>query len=542
MPSDLRGGEACAYIVVEKILGADEAMPADWGIDGTSGYDFMRDATALLHDPAGEASLRVLWRDLDPTQDDPASVVLQAKRDMLSWQFEAQLAACVAAFTALADSAVETDAALAAIPAPMWRRATERLLWVFPVYRTYGDGRTAPASDARARDQAWAAMQPHLPPGEAGVARRVLDWLAGDGPGDPALAAEAVRRFQQLSAPIAAKGVEDTAFYRRAPLLSANDVGSAPEEFAIAIDAFHHRAAARGRAFPHAMLASATHDHKRGEDARARLAVLSAVPDLWRAAVDRWSAMSAHHPDVHPADRYQLFQTLLGAWPAAGTPDADFPARIEGWLEKALREARLRSSWEAPDETCEGQAKALLAGLLGSSAFVADMTGFVAHIAPAALANSLAQTALKYGVPGVPDLYQGCEGLDLSLVDPDNRRPADYAARAALLAQPTGAEGEKIALIRDVLRHRATAPELFAQGSYTPLVASGQRSGNIVAFERRHDDRRLVCAVLVRAGRAIVEQGHLPDAAWWADTRIASEPDLQPARIFAERPYFINLR
>jgi (1->4)-alpha-D-glucan 1-alpha-D-glucosylmutase len=290
------------------------------------------------------------------------------------------------------------------------------------------------------------------------------------------------------------------------------------------------------------MLASATHDHKRGEDSRARLAVLSAVPDLWRAAVERWSAMA--RGNIHPADRYQLLQTLLGAWPGSGdpAPGSDFAARIEAWLEKALREARLRSSWEAPDEDYEAEAKALLTRLLESPAFAEDMTRFVARIAPAALANSLAQTALKYCVPGVPDLYQGCEAMDLSLVDPDNRRPVDYGRRTVLLTDPAGADGQKVALVRDLLRHRAAMPDLFARGSYHPLGVSGQRGGHILAFERRHGGQRLTCALFIRGGRAIVEQGGMPAGGWWQDTGIAGNPALDPAVIFADRPYFVNLR
>jgi (1->4)-alpha-D-glucan 1-alpha-D-glucosylmutase len=290
------------------------------------------------------------------------------------------------------------------------------------------------------------------------------------------------------------------------------------------------------------MLASATHDHKRGEDSRARLAVLSAVPDLWREAVGRWSAMA--QGAIHPADRYQLFQTLIGAWPDPGNPapGPDFAPRIEAWLEKALREARLRSSWEAPDEAYEGRAKALLTRLLESPDFTQDMGGFVARIAPAALAYSLAQTALKYCVAGVPDLYQGCEALDLSLVDPDNRRPVDYGRRAALLSDRVGADGQKVALIRDLLRHRAAMPDLFASGSYHPLTVSGERADHVLAFERRHGAHRLTCALFVRGGRAIVEQGGMPPAGWWQTTTIAAEPALDAATIFASHPYFINLR
>ncbi|MFD1107337.1 malto-oligosyltrehalose synthase [Sphingobium olei] len=538
----IRDGEDRAYIVVEKILAADEALPADWGVDGTSGYDFMRDATALLHDPAGEEPLKALWQSFDPAHVDPLAVVTQARRDMLSWQFDAQLGACVAAFEALVAAERPAAPAMEAINPAMLRRAIERLLWVFPVYRTYHDGRAAPASDTAARDKAWEDVQPHLPPGEANVARLVLDWLSGDKQGDPTLVAQAVRRFQQLSAPIAAKGVEDTAFYRYAPLLSANDVGSAPEQFSISIDTFHRRASERGGLFPHAMLASATHDHKRGEDVRARLAVLSAVPDLWREAVARWID---REPDllVHPADRYQILQTLIGVWPhEAGRPLADdFSGRIAAWLEKSLREGRLRSSWEAPDSDYEGRAQLLVERLLAAEDFRADMSAFLERIAPAAMANTLAQTALKFCVPGVPDTYQGCEAMDFSLVDPDNRRAVDYVARQAKLLDDEGADGRKIGLVHRLSALRNSAPALFAHGSYRPIPATGLRAGHILAFERRHEGKRLVCAVALRLGLPIVERGGMPDEPWWGDTRLEGEDDLPPARMFARDPYFVNL-
>ena len=529
-------GERRAVIIVEKILAGDEPLATDWGIDGTSGYDFMRDVTALLHDPAGEAPLVETWRALDPAHGDVAGVVLQARQDMLAWQFDGQLAACVSAFVALAQSSADLDGTTPA----MWRRAIERLLWIFPVYRTYGDGRTAPRLDAKARDEARAAIQPHLPPGETQIAHRVLDWLAGEGPGDPALAAEAVRRFQQLSAPIAAKGVEDTAFYRYAPLLSANDVGSSPEQFAIAPALFHRRAAARARDFPNAMLATATHDHKRGEDVRARLAVLSAVPDLWQDHWRKWDAMSDAAAAVHPADRYQLWQTLMGAWPGSDAPKDAFLDRLNGWLEKTLREGRVRSSWEAPDTDYEAAAKALLESALGNRELVNDVDSFVRRLRPATIANSLVQTVLKFCTPGIPDIYQGCEALDFSLVDPDNRRPVDYDRRRQWLSHPDGDDGVKLALVHELLTLRKTAPALFAQGDYCPLSVTGDRKDHVVAFQRRHGGRTLVCAVQIRCGAAMVERQGQPSGSWWADTRIEG-CDGAAAILFADRPFAVNL-
>ncbi len=540
----IRGGDDCAYIVVEKILAAEEELPRDWEIDGTSGYDFMRDATALLHDPSGEADLRALWVERDPEHVDPEAVVLQARKDMLSWQFEAQLDACVSSFMTLVNSAVADQPELESLTQGMMRRAIERLLWVFPVYRTYGDGSSAPACDATARQQAWDTVQAHVPPGEKHVAAKVLAWLAGEGPGNKDLAAEAVRRFQQLSAPIAAKGVEDTAFYRYAPLLSANDVGSAPEQFSISPAEFHRRAIARAELIPHAMLASATHDHKRGEDVRVRLAVLSSVPDLWRETLRRWAALEQDiGAAVHPADRYQIFQTLFGAWPndRQSAASSIFRERIAGWLEKSLREARLRSSWEEPDGDYEAAAKSFLTHLLDNESFVRDMDDLVRRVQPAASANSLAQTALKFCIPGVPDTYQGTELEDLSLVDPDNRCAVDYELRQRLLAQDDNDRDRKLKLVRNLLELRKASPDLFAHGSYDVLQISGERPDDILAFERSLGEETLTFAIMLRAGATIVEAGRLPDRDWWGDTKILSATPLDAGTIFSEAPYFVNL-
>jgi (1->4)-alpha-D-glucan 1-alpha-D-glucosylmutase len=502
-----------AYLVIEKILAAGEPLAGDWGVDGTSGYDFMAQVTALLHAPDGAGPLGQLWAEISGRPADFAPEELRARQEMLAWQFDAQLRACVAAFVTLARSTSECDG----LTQGMLHRAIERLLWVFPVYRTYGTGAGAPAADAAIRAEARARVARFIPPGEEAVVDRVLGWLAGEGPGD---SADAVRRFQQLSAPIAAKAVEDTAFYRYGRLLSRNDVGFDPAHLSTGIAAFHDAMAARAVDWPHAMLATATHDHKRGEDVRARLAVLSELPRLWRERVTRWQALAAPHADgVDPGDTYMLLQTIVGAWPDDGDI-AGFAGRVVGWQEKALREAKLRSSWEAPDAAYETRCHDLVHALLASPAFTADVAEFVAHIAPAARANSLAQVALRYTVPGVPDLYQGTECADLSLVDPDNRRPVDYAVRQALLAD--GGD-PKLALIARLLDLRRANPSLFSDGGYTPIAVTGERAGQVLAFRRSTGDRSLTCIVALRSAAALAgrSDGGFPPG-WWGDTKLAS--------------------
>ena len=465
-----------AWIVVEKILGPGEPLPHDWGIHGTSGYDFMEQASALLHDPAGAEPLGQLWAKVSGRSADLVPEELLARQQLLAWQFTGQLEGCVAAFAAAAPDGVT--------PA-MLRRAIERLLWVFPVYRTYGPD--APATDAAIRAEVRRRVAPHVPPGEWPVVDFVLASLAGDG------SAEAVRRFQQLSAPIAAKALEDTAFYRFGRLLSRNDVGFDAARMSLSVADFHAAMAERATHWPGAMLTTATHDHKRGEDTRARLAVLSAIPGRWGEEVARWEAIADPFSEgVDRGDRHMLFQSLLGAWPDA--PDDAFADRIAAWQTKALREAKLRSSWEAPDDAYEDRCNALARALIAHPPFVRAIGAFLAEIAPAAERNSLVATALRCTVPGVPDLYQGAEFADLSLVDPDNRAPVDYAARIAALEAPP----PKLRLIADLLAMRRAEPEVFACGSYRAAGAPD----TVLAFEREHGGRLFRFAGLLRGGEA----------------------------------------
>ncbi|WNO53655.1 malto-oligosyltrehalose synthase [Stakelama saccharophila] len=534
-----------AYIVVEKILAPGEMLPPDWPVDGTSGYDFMADVTALLNEPAGEPPLTRLWDEMARDADTFAAVERTARREMLSWAFAGQLDGCVEAFVALARSNGETHA----LTPHMLRRAIERALWAFPVYRTYGTGTGAPPGDGSVRNRVRERAAPYSAPGERGVLDRLLDWLAGEGPGDPALAAEAVRRFQQLAAPIAAKAVEDTAFYRYGRLLSLNDVGGDPGRFALSPDDFLRTVARRAEQHANAMLATATHDHKRGEDTRARFAVLSAMPEAWRCAVADWDSL-AHGADsgIHPADRYMLYQTLLGAFPPGPSERnaevlADFAERVVGWQVKALREAKRRSSWAAPDEAYEARCTTFVRSLLDpqcSGGFLSSLDAFLRRIHAPAMANSLAQTGLRYLLPGVPDCYQGAELLDLSLVDPDNRRPVDFDLRRAVLDGDSNAPGaRKLALIRTLLALRRDCPMLFNGGPIKRTSVKGERKDHILAWTCRHGDRVLFAAVAIRLAPALADTDNCtPEPAWWADTAILAPGDrwIAAADCFADSP------
>ncbi|MBV7486131.1 malto-oligosyltrehalose synthase [Bordetella sp. BOR01] len=512
------------YLVVEKILGPGEALDERWEIDGTTGYDFMDQAGALLHDPAAASVLTQAWQVL-VNDARPVREQLEAARlRMLTRHFAAERRALVQALLRVARSEPDTrDWSEDAID-----RVLTRWLAAFPVYRTYAGPHGRNAAD-QACCQAAATRARQLPGTALSHAdNELLDqvnrWLAGDAQ-HPAQRL-ALRRFQQLTPPVAAKALEDTLFYRYGPLLSRNEVGASPEQFALSVAEFHRACAARARRFPAAMLATATHDHKRGEDVRARLAVLTEIPLEWLRQVQQWLGA----PGTPPAatDRYMLLQTLVGAWPLDLQPgDTDgvaaFLARVQTWQGKALREAKQHSNWTEPDLDYEAAGKTYLdklqqAGDDGHPPALARIAGFAQRIAPAGLVNSLAQTTLRLTVPGVPDLYQGTEFWDFSLVDPDNRQPVDYAARAAALSQAGHAKQQ---LIQRLLHLRAAHPLLFDHGSYLPLSVHGAQAAHVVAFARCHDDQHaLVVVPHLCAMRLSGQQNAEQAAAFWADTRI----------------------
>jgi (1->4)-alpha-D-glucan 1-alpha-D-glucosylmutase len=336
-------------------------------------------------------------------------------------------------------------------------------------------------------------------------------------------------KVQQYSGPVMAKGLEDTAFYRYNRLVSLNEVGGHPDLFGVAVSAFHRANAERARRWPHAMLGTSTHETKRGEDTRARLNVLSEIPEEWERQVQAWSRIiRARRGDIESTappdhnDEYLLYQLLVGAWPVefidVDALDADalaaFAKRVEGALIKSVREAKVHSTWAAPDEAYEDPLKSFLRDCLDatrSNTFLDSFRAFTARIARLGMLNSLAQTLLKLTVPGVPDLYQGTELWDLSLVDPDNRRPIDYDRRRLLmteLANPTQAPGAippllerwkdgrvKLALIARTLALRQAHPDLFAEGGYEALEVGGARENHLCAFARRCGGKSVVVAV-----------------------------------------------
>jgi (1->4)-alpha-D-glucan 1-alpha-D-glucosylmutase len=527
------------YIVVEKILAQRERLPADWLTNGTTGYDFMDQVAAVLHDPEGEAPLTRLWIDLTANNEQFEAQEISARRQILSDNLASELNASSAALHRIALRDLSTrDYTLTAL-----RRALTEILVHFPAYRIYAGRAGHSDADAQLFERALSGARKTFRAADRQLLDLLRRWLLDESPRDiPAGPRRTERlramvRFQQLSAPVAAKSVEDTTFYRYGRLLSRNEVGSYPGQFALPPAAFHAACAERHKRLPSAMIATATHDHKRGEDTRLRLAVLSEIPDEWEIAIGRWMRLNAIvRRDVGPivADELMLYQTLVAAWPLGlDVEDSDgirdFAKRVGAWFEKSVREAKLLSEWAAPNDAYEAACQEfLLATLDASRPVVREIATFAERLgAPGAL-NGLAQTLLRLTVPGVPDMYQGTELWDQSLVDPDNRRPVDFIARDSML----NAEASLEALLRDwqtgavkqaiivrALALRAERPKLFASGTYQKLDAKGPAAQNILAFNRRYERQVVTVAVSRLAARNLNDRPLLP-AEFWAGTSV----------------------
>ena len=488
-----------AYFIVEKILTRNESIPIGWDVDGTTGYDFMDEASALLHDKRGERPLGDLWGHISGRPDHFDCEEELARRQILQRSFAAQLEAAVGVLYAIAQTATATqDYSRSAI-----RRALTEILVHFRVYRIYARvGCTSPA-DREFLSFAVDRAGQRCARADTGLVAVLGQWLSGARikPELDQLQAVALIRFQQLTAPLCAKAVEDTAFYRYGRLLSRNDVGFDPRHFASSIAVFHRNMQCRESQIPYAMLTTATHDHKRGEDVRARLAVLSEIPGHWVRALERWLGLSASyrnksHDMPSTGDTAILFQTIVGAWPD-GLMKTDrqglnaYRKRLAAWQCKALREAKLYTDWTEPNEKYEAAANDLLEWIFcGSPELLAEIADFVENVRAAGAAKSLAQTMLKLTAPGVPDFYQGTEYWDFSLVDPDNRSPVDFTARrtsfdALTSHPPTGIDHRvKQFLIARVLAARRDLPGLFSNGTYKPLKIVGAAAENFIGFAR----------------------------------------------------------
>ena len=468
-----------AWVVVEKIVEGDEQLPGDWPCAGTTGYDALLRVGGVLLDPSSAAALTNLYTGLTGEPADFDVVVEEAKRFVVEHGLQAEVARLVEVAATVGQEHLELrDHTRRGL-----REALVELLVAVPVYRAYVvPGEPAPPESRRIVTAAADAARQRLAEDRHGTLDLVVALALGD-LGRGRHRDEFVVRFQQTCGPVMAKGVEDTAFYRWLRLASLNEVGGDPAHLGTSVDGLHRWNRSQLTSWPDTMTTLSTHDTKRSEDVRARLAVLTELPEEWADQVTRWRAgTAAVRPAVVDANtEYLLWQTLAGAWPI----DA---GRLTAYLEKATREAKRRTTWTEPDEEYDVAVRDFATRLLADPALTDDVAAFVDRLAPAWRVNVLTQKLLALTVPGVPDVYQGCDLTDLSLVDPDNRRPVDYPARRRRLARldsgppPADLDDEKLLVVSRTLRLRRDHPEWFGAGStYDPLEVTAARA---VAFAR----------------------------------------------------------
>jgi (1->4)-alpha-D-glucan 1-alpha-D-glucosylmutase len=537
------------YVVVEKILGRDEALPADWAAAGTTGYEFTNAAIGLLVDGANAKAFDEIYGGFIGERVRFADLVYESKQRIMRQALSSE----VTMLTNMLNHISERDRHYRDFTISSIRNAIREVIACFPVYRTY----TTPAhSTVDKRDQAHieAAVarakrrNPALDPSIFDFLRDVLLLQGYDRltDADRADRFDFVLKFQQVTGPVIAKGLEDTAFYVYNRLIALNEVGGEPGTFGISPAAFHRQQAERQRHWPAALLTTSTHDTKRSEDVRARIAVLSELPKEWRTLVRRWARLNRKHKATvdgqlapSPNEEYFLYQTLLGVWPFGeeiGEEEYNtLIERVRATMRKAMNEAKVNTSWVNPNEPYQAAVAAFIAAILRraeANRFLPDFLAFQRKIAHYGAFNSLAQVLLKIAGPGVPDIYQGNELWDFSLVDPDNRRPVDYALRARLLTEveQIGDAAGAAALVRAkddgrikllvtarALHYRRAHPALFAQGGYIPLAVEGPHQDNIVAFARGHGAEQAI-AVAPRLLTRLARGADLltPTGAAWA--------------------------
>jgi (1->4)-alpha-D-glucan 1-alpha-D-glucosylmutase len=517
------------YVVVEKILAADEDLPEDWPVAGTTGYEVLDAIGSVFVDAEGANELEALQARVAGIDAPFQEIAIAAKREIMASSFPGDLRAVARALDEQGAGDVE---AIAAITAQL------------DVYRTYG-GNGVPFGD-----------------GDRTRVARALERARGSAP-DDALdrvgavllegSAPAVRRWQQLSGPVAAKGVEDTAIYRFPALVSQNEVGADPGSAPLTTSALHRRLAARAQTWPGSLTPLSTHDTKHSEDTRARIGVLAALSERYAAVVER---LVEHHDGARrqvagrmaPSrlDELVLYQNLLGAWPLDEHEEPDFGERILAYMSKAAHEEKLRTSWTDPDEEYEAELARFATRAIETfhGTAIPDLRELRAAVAWYGALDGLSQVLVRFAAPGVPDVYQGCELWNLSLVDPDNRRPVDYELRARLLAQLAIDEPATVEIARDALRDwrdgrvkllvtaralhlRRELRDVFEQGEYIALSATGPQARNVIAFARRSGERWVI-AVVPRRPSVLVEVGAAPIGGdVWNETALAL-PDGAP--------------
>jgi len=559
MRSDRNAGAAPRkpiYLVVEKIIAPHERLPEDWPVHGTTGYRFANVVNGLFIDTAAEGRMSEIYTDFIGEPIDFGELVYRAKQLIVRTSLASELNVLTNRLSRIA----AIDRYTCDFTVSGLREVLAEIVACFPVYRTYIAPGHVSAEDRRFVEWAVAAAQKRTLSADAAIfefVRGVLLAVSGE---DRDLAyreaaAAFAMRFQQLTGPVMAKGFEDTALYVYNRLLSLNEVGGDPRRFGFSPSAFHAASQDRAKTWPHTMLATTTHDGKRSEDVRARINVLSEMPESWRAMLRRWSRINrSRKKEVDGAlmpsanDEYALYQTLIGSWPVEDLDRQGLEAyrqRIERYMTKLLREAKVRSSWMNPNEEYEKATLEFVRALLAPqkrNVFLKAFLPFQRRVSRLGMFNSLSQTLIKLASPGVPDLYQGTELWDYSLVDPDNRRPVNYVRRQAIAEEfrryasdPAGhsqasppellrtiEDGRiKMFVIHKALGLRRERPALFREGDYLPLYAEGAKADRLCAFARRQGDEvAIVVAPRLCAGLldGSTETPVGPGA--WSDTRL----------------------
>ena len=546
-------GHPDLYIVVEKILAPHEHLPRGWPVQGTTGYDFASAVNGVFVFRPAEQQFDRVYRGFTGERQAFESMLYECKQQILAFHLASELTVLADLLYRLAESRLETrDFTLNQI-----RGVLLELVSSFPVYRSYVTPEHIGRQDLRHIE--WAvekARETHGSPDDGlldYVRRLLLGQTADDADAEyRARAAEFAGKFQQVTGPVMAKALEDTCFYRYVRLLSLNEVGSDPRRFGITPAAFHRLCALRLKHWPHSMLGTSTHDSKRSEDVRSRLNVLSEIPFDWETRIAKWRRFNrarrqrvGGRPVPSRSEEYLFYQTLVGSWPVADRTAAfaEYRSRISDYMIKALREAKLNTSWAKPNERYEQLVSSFVSEVLNDerNPFLDDLDEFVRSIALPGFLNSLGQTLLKLTSPGVPDIYQGNEVWDFSLVDPDNRRPVDYTRRVTLLEQIEQAatdSGRVPALLDDMLanladgraklytiwralRLRVEHPEVFDLGSYAAIEPYGPRADHLCALARRHGSFVVVAVV----GRWFATLPRIAGTALasfdWLDTTVA---------------------
>jgi (1->4)-alpha-D-glucan 1-alpha-D-glucosylmutase len=501
------------YVVVEKILAPFERLRASWLIAGTTGYEFANLVNGLFVDSRVEAAFDRIYARAIGREPDYDEIAYEAKRRIMSINLASELTVLATSLSRIAAS----DRRSSDFTFNGLREALIDVIAAFPVYRTYVVSEEIESEDREFIEAAVGVAQLRSPLYDESLFTFIADVLtvraaAPDNGYDRNEVLRFAMRFQQYTSPVMAKSIEDTVFYRYVRLISLNEVGGDPTRFGTSVGEFHAANAERAATRPHTMLATSTHDHKRGEDVRTRIDALTETPGGWSRALRRWSRVNRTKrgtvrgfPAPDPNDEYLLYQTLIGTWPTGWTDPADvsddayaqYVERIVAYMQKAQREAKWRTSWSNPDVSYEELTAEFVRTILeraDEARFPGELSSFVAELAPTAMISSLAQVVLKCTAPGVPDIYQGCELWDHSLVDPDNRRAVDYAVRAAMLAQvagdPAGARASwldgrvKLFVTWKILQLRTERRTTFLDGPYTPLEVDGALNEHIIAFAR----------------------------------------------------------